>query len=92
MPPDTQQEIAPIRPEGALMGILALLIADHEARRGDGRRTAQAVLNAAGMTVEEIAAVTGTTAAGVRAVLKADMPKPLPAWFTPARDHSGAVA
>jgi predicted transcriptional regulator len=38
------------------------------------------------MTVEEIAAVTGTTAAGVRAVLKADMPKPLPAWLKPARE------
>jgi hypothetical protein len=64
------------------MGILALLIADREANRRDGRRTAHAILAAAGLTEDEIAAVSGTSADKVRALIASTDPKPLPAWFS----------
>jgi hypothetical protein len=86
MQPETNG-IPPVRPEAALMGILALLVAERESHRADGRRTSEAILAGARLTPDEIAAATGKTAASVRAILEGDTPKPLPAWFQPARAH-----
>ena len=69
-----------LRTEPVLSAILALLVSEHDQRHRDGART-DTLLARAGLTDEEIRALTGPARA---------KPKPLPAWAgTLARSHRG---
>jgi hypothetical protein len=67
----------------ALTGILALLVAERQEREGRGLYGAERILTRAGLSADQIAAVTGHDAREVRAITENDT-----TVASPAREQS----
>ena len=82
-----QTETNHVELEAALRGILALLVADREERRnGESRRT-ERILARAGLSDEQVAALTGSEAAQVHAIVTAPV---RPSWSGSVIDRARA--
>lgn len=69
---NTSRRPHPISPEAAMAGILAILVDDREERTKDDRtrRKTEVMLSNAGLSVEDIVALTGKTADAVRKTIQ----------------------
>ena len=84
-----QTEISNLELETALTGILALLVADRMTRNGESRR-AERILVQAGLSDDQVAALTGTEATQVRAIVDRDPVAVRPSWSGSVIDRARA--
>jgi hypothetical protein len=75
----------------ALSGILALLVAEREQREGGEARRTEPLLARAGLSDDQIGALTGRDARHVRALIDADTKIPAAAWGHTALYRAGAA-
>jgi hypothetical protein len=71
MPTDTSHA-GSIDSAAALSGILGLLVAERQEREGRGPYRAEPILARAGLSDDQIAAITGLDASRVRAIIDSD--------------------
>ncbi len=89
MHPDTSSA-ANVDAAAALNGILALLIAEREPREGAAPRRTERILAGAGLSDDQIAALTGRDARQVRATIDADTRVANTAWGHSVIDRARA--